>query len=300
MTFTAFLLIISSAALHASWNLLAKKSKATLPFYATVSTVATLIWVHCQFWTPIKLSELPPLFWLMACGSVAGDTLYALGLVRCYRSMEMSSAYPMMRSLPLLFIFVITSVLGLGKSPTAVAAAGMGIVFIGCMMIPLAKFSDFKVSRYFDKNMIYLLIVACGTTGYTIFDSQSQQVIRAALPEISKPIVSMTYYSTRGLMLAAVLWIIILSSRTERENAKALVAGREWNAVLGGIAASGTYILVLIAMNYVTNVSYVQVFRQIGLLIGVAAGIIILKEKCTLPKIAGVLLIITGLILTVI
>ena len=300
MTFTAFLLIISSAALHASWNLLAKKSKATLPFYATVSTVATLIWVHCQFWTPIKLSELPPLFWLMACGSVAGDTLYALGLVRCYRSMEMSSAYPMMRSLPLLFIFVITSVLGLGKSPTAVAAAGMGIVFIGCMMIPLAKFSDFKLSRYFDKNMIYLLIVACGTTGYTIFDSQSQQVIRAALPEISKPIVSMTYYSTRGLMLAAVLWIIILSSRTERENAKALVAGREWNAVLGGIAASGTYILVLIAMNYVTNVSYVQVFRQIGLLIGVAAGIIILKEKCTLPKIAGVLLIITGLILTVI
>ena len=300
MTFTAFLLIISSAALHASWNLLAKKSKATLPFYATVSTVATLIWVHCQFWTPIKLSELPPLFWLMACGSVAGDTLYALGLVRCYRSMEMSSAYPMMRSLPLLFIFVITSVLGLGKSPTAVAAAGMGIVFIGCMMIPLAKFSDFKLSRYFDKNMIYLLIVACGTTGYTIFDSQSQQVIRAALPEISKPIVSMTYYSTRGLMLAAVLWIIILSLRTERENAKALVAGREWNAVLGGIAASGTYILVLIAMNYVTNVSYVQVFRQIGLLIGVAAGIIILKEKCTLPKIAGVLLIITGLILTVI
>ena len=299
MTFTAFLLIISSATLHASWNLLAKKSKATLPFYATVSTVATLIWVHCQFWTPIKLNELPLLFWLMACGSVAGDTLYALGLVRCYRSMEMSSAYPMMRSLPLLFIFVITSVLGLGKTPTVTAAIGMGIVFVGCMMIPLVKFSDFKLSRYWDRSMIYLLTVACGTTGYTIFDSQSQKVILSALPEISKPIVSMTYYSTRGLMLAAVLWIIIMSSRTERENAKALVTGREWNAVLGGIAASGTYILVLIAMNYVTNVSYVQVFRQIGLLIGVAAGIIILKEKCTLPKVIGVSLIILGLLLTV-
>ena len=300
MTFTAFLLIIASATLHASWNLLAKKSKATLPFYATVSTVATLVWTHCQFWTPIKLWELPLLFWLFACGSVMGDTLYAIGLVRCYRTMEMSSAYPMMRSLPLLLIFVITTVLGLGKTPTLLAALGMGIVFIGCMMIPLLKFSDFNLSRYWNKSMIFLLVVACGTTGYTIFDSLSQQVIRSVLPEISKPVVAMTYYSTRGLMLAAVLWTIIFSSRVERENAKALITGREWNAVFAGFAASGTYILVLIAMNYVNNVSYVQVFRQIGLLIGMAAGIIILKEKFTIPKLVGVILIILGLAMTVI
>ena len=237
MTFTAFLLIIASATLHASWNLLAKKSKATLPFYATVSTVATLVWTHCQFWTPIKLWELPLLFWLFACGSVMGDTLYAIGLVRCYRTMEMSSAYPMMRSLPLLLIFVITTVLGLGKTPTLLAALGMGIVFIGCMMIPLLKFSDFNLSRYWNKSMIFLLVVACGTTGYTIFDSLSQQVIRSVLPEISKPVVAMTYYSTRGLMLAAVLWTIIFSSRVERENAKALITGRE---VEDGFNADGS------------------------------------------------------------
>ena len=60
-----------------------------------------------------------------------------------------------------------------------------------------------------------------------------------------------------------------------------------------------SYGLVLIAMNYVTNVSYVQVFRQLGLLVGVAGGIIILKERCSATKIIGSLLIVTGLIMTV-
>ena len=299
MSLTAFILIISSATLHATWNLIAKKSKATLPFYAATSTTATLIWAHCQFWTPVKLTELPPLFWLMVAGSVTSDTIYALGLIRCYRTMDMSSAYPMMRSLPLLLTAGVTAALGIGKALTLQAAIGMGIVFCGCLMIPLAKFSDFKLSHYLNRNTLFLLTVACGTTGYTIFDSQAQAVMRSTLPEIHKPLLSMTYYSTRGLLLALVLWLIIFSLKNERQNLADIISRRDLSPFLAGLAASGTYILVLFAMNYVSNVSYVQVFRQLGLVLGVAAGIFILKEKCTLPKIAGVTLIITGLILSV-
>jgi drug/metabolite transporter (DMT)-like permease len=53
------------------------------------------------------------------------------------------------------------------------------------------------------------------------------------------------------------------------------------------------------AMNYVTNVSYVQVFRQLGLIFGLLGGIFILKERPSLPKFIGVALIITGLVITV-
>ena len=63
---------------------------------------------------------------------------------------------------------------------------------------------------------------------------------------------------------------------------------------VGGICASGTYVLVLIAMNYVTNVSYVQVCRQLGLPIGMAAGILVLKERSTPVKWVGVALILIG------
>ena len=72
-----------------------------------------------------------------------------------------------------------------------------------------------------------------------------------------------------------------------------------WTPLLAGVFAGLTYILVLIAMNYVTNVSYVQGFRQLGLVIGMLEGIFILKERCTLTRVLGITLIVSGLVLTV-
>ena len=67
---------------------------------------------------------------------------------------------------------------------------------------------------------------------------------------------------------------------------------------MSGIFSVGAYGLVLIAMGLVTNVSFIQAFRQLSLPIGVALGIFILKEKVTLPKLIGVAMLLTGLILT--
>lgn len=50
-------------------------------------------------------------------------------------------------------------------------------------------------------------------------------------------------------------------------------------------------------MGYVTNVSYIQAFRQLSLPIGLLLGILILKERATFQKIAGLALILTGLFL---
>ena len=87
---------------------------------------------------------------------------------------------------------------------------------------------------------------------------------------------------------------------TEKQNDLTnYIRNRDWSPVLAGLFASATYILVLFAMNFVTNVSYVQVFRQLGLPIGMALGIIILKEKCTATKLAGIVLILAGLVLTI-
>lgn len=298
MSFIAFALIITSATLHAAWNLIAKKNTMTVVFYAQLSTVATLCWFHVQFWTPIHLSELPPAFWGSLIGSLLADLLYCWGLIQTYRYMEMASAYPVMRALPILLTAMVTGWLGWGTTLSCAARLGFVIVFIGALLMPLEKLSDFRLSRYLSWNMWNVFLVACGTTGYTIFDSRAQFYMRTIAEHISKPVLSMTYYSTRSICLTSALWLIIASVPENRALAKKYWRERNFAPLLAGAFASGTYILVLLAMNYVTNVSYVQVFRQLGLPIGMAAGVWILKERCTTIKCVGVTLILLGLALS--
>ena len=300
MTFTAFLLIVVSAGLHASWNMVARKNRMTVPFYTVICTTAMLIWVHVQFWTPVRVWTLPGRFWLMTYASVASDCIYCLGLMQIYKRMEMATAYPVMRSLPIILTALATYVLGWGKPLTAVSCLGFLIVFSGALLMPLSSFSDFKLSNYLNLNMLFILVVACGTTGYTIFDSQSQQVLKSCLPDISAPIRSLTYYSTRGMALSSTLWILCLLFKANRQDVLAFRDRKLLRqAMLAGLFASCSYALVLCAMNYVTNVSYVQVFRQLGLPIGMLLGVFILKEHCTLNKVVGMVMILAGLVISV-
>lgn len=298
MSITAFLLIVASAVLHATWNLIAKKNTMTLALYAALATCGFFLWSNVLFWTPVSILSLPLKFWLCLAGSVCTDVfLYAFGLVRIYRTMDMASAYPMMRALPILFIAVLTSLLGLGAPINCISAFGFLLVFIGSFMMPLNKFSDFKVSKYASFSTIYIIIAAMGTTGYTVFDSQAMAALRASCADMgfSTFIISITYYSIRVALLTTVLYIVVLSIKSERKNLIDYWKTKNFSPLLAGGCATMTYVLVLIAMNYVTNVSYVQVCRQIGLPIGMAAGIIFLKEKNALVKWIGVTLILSGL-----
>ena len=300
MTVTAFLLILLSAGLHASWNMVAKKNRMTVPFYTVICTTAMMFWIHVQFWTPVVVWSLPGKFWLMLYASVFSDAIYCLGLMEIYKRMEMATAYPVMRSLPIILTTLAATLLGWGKPLTAVSCLGFLIVFFGAFIMPLNSFSDFKLSHYLNMNMLFILVAACGTTGYTIFDSQAQHVLKSCAQEIPASLRSLTYYSTRGMALSSTLWLICFLFKSNRQD---LLAFRDRKllkqGILAGIFASFSYLLVLCAMNYVTNVTYVQVFRQLGLPIGMVLGVLILKEHCTLNKIIGLVLILTGLIISV-
>lgn len=298
MTPLAALLILASAGLHASWNLIAKKERVSLAFYAMWGFVGVLWSTFVRFVSPIYFFSMPPEFYLNLAGMLAGELMYGFGLILAYRALDMSTAYPMMRALPLLLTALLTTLFGWGKPLSAAAMAGMAVVFAGCLMMPLGKFSEFKLRNYCDRSMLYILLVACGTTTYTIFDSNGQSVMREAFPEVSRTMISLTYYAFRALTLNVLLWLIVLSVGKFRSEAAELFRRISPMPFLAGLCSSLTYVLVLIAMNFVSNVSYVQAFRQIGLLIGMLEGIFILKERCTPPKAAGIVLILAGLALT--
>ena len=299
MTPLAFFLILASAGLHATWNMIAKKQGATLAFYAMLG-IAGMAWSSVvRFFTPLHFFSLPWTFHAWLAGMLAGEFLYANGLFFAYRSLDMSTAYPMMRSLPLLFLAVITSLFGFGDPLGPTALLGMAMVFAGCVIMPLRRFSDFRLSRYLDRSFLYILLVALGTTCYTLCDKQAQDVMRAFAPDVLKPMISLTFYCFRASTLAPALWLVVLLGRRTRAEAAEIIHGRPWMALVAGCCSSLTYVLVLVAMNFVSNVAYVQAFRQIGLLIGLFEGVFILKERCTAPKVIGLTLILSGLAVSV-
>ena len=147
--------------------------------------------------------------------------------------------------------------------------------------------------------MFCVFLAACGTTGYTVFDKQAQAVMSEVVGDYAKPLRSLTFYIVRSCSLTSSLWLLVLLASPLRRDMFQLIRSRNWQPCICGLCASGTYVLVLIAMNYVTNATYVQCFRQLGLPFGLVAGIVFLKESCTLTKIIGVALILAGLTLTV-
>jgi drug/metabolite transporter (DMT)-like permease len=98
---------------------------------------------------------------------------------------------------------------------------------------------------------------------------------------------------------ASVFWLsLFVLGFANRYNNQTVPARLAWRkAAWTGFFISLTYVLVLIAMAYARNVSYVVAFRQISIPLGAILGITILKEPGYRPKIVGVFVIFTGLVL---
>ena len=295
MTLSAFWLILLSIFLHVGWNLISKKSQPTAAFYLLTSVTSFLLYFPCVFFAGIDWGALGGKFWCFVFLSIASEILYFIGLFKTYRSADISLAYPMVRALPVLLVAGVTALFGIGKPLNGAAVAGIFIVFAGCLLMPLQKFSQFSWRNYMTPVLGYMILAACGTTGYTIFDGLLIPQILAHTKG-SHLAATGAFISLLELGITMGLSIYVFTVKSERESLKQLLF-RSWTPHICGICSSSAYILVVLAMPLVSNVSYVQAFRQMSLPLGVAAGIFILKEKCPPVRLAGVGAIVAGLVI---
>lgn len=294
MTLIAFILVLVSVFLHAGWNFLSKKSNPSAAFYTISSTVAATIWLFFFLFGSIDFAALPARFWSFLLTSIGCEAIYCFSLAYAYQTTDISLAYPLGRSLPVLMVTAVTMIFGLGTMPSPLALGGMILIVLGCLLLPPKNFRDFSWKTYLNRSIYFILLIAIGTTGYTILDSQALGILRAhdSSPKIIQAL-SYLFFIETGIALS--LGLIVVIFKKEREEFKRL-AFRSWAPVATGVISSGAYGLILIAMKYVTNVSYIQAFRQMSLPLGVLAGVFILKESCPKTKICGMILIVIGLI----
>ena len=303
MTLTAFIFIFSSIILHSLWHFLCKSSgKASMSFYALFSTSLFLTMLPGALLSGIFFN-LPAeviryAFWGAFCGAVCNA-----GMMFGYKYSDISLAYPAARALPVFFTMATTGIFGLGKPLSAVAVTGMLIIFSGCIALafsngdknksPLQKILSIK------KGLTGILIASLATTGYTIIDSYGVREILSAFPDNNRFFVTCSYSCIRELLAMTLMWTGVLIRRkagTEKGLLRELAV--TYHPYLAGVFAALAYVLILLAMNNVTNVSFVQAFRQLSLPVSALLGLWILKEKITLFRWCALGTIMFGLMLS--
>jgi drug/metabolite transporter (DMT)-like permease len=298
MTSIAITLICISAVAHALWNLVGKRRNATLTFYliANLAIGVLLIPVLIIHWRVLGL--LPVGVWILVAVTGLFQGLYFTGLSGAYQRGDISLAYPLLRSLPVIFVALANFALGRGEQITLLGLAGFLLVAAGCLMIPLPSFRGFSLRHYLTLVCLFALVAALGTTGYSLVDDQALRLLRG-LPQLDLNRIEQTllYMSLQTWSTTPFLMAGIALSRAERQRIKPELQKGWIPAALTGLVIAAAYGLVLAAMGFVANVSYVVAFRQLSIPLGAILGLTVEKEPRHLPKIFGIIVAFTGLIL---
>lgn len=291
MTSEAFILIVISALLHASWNLIGKRIAQTVSFYIWTMAIGGLLFSPLLLLSWQALADLPALFWWLLLASSVCQSLYMIGLARAYRVGNLSMVYPLARSLPVLMVPLIV-VLVYGESQiSSFDLFGMVLIIAGAIALPLSRWREWRVKDYLTPAIGWALLAALGTAGYSVIDSMAIQQLRqiGLSPfEAGSSFVLLQSFSTSALMLVVVRVLL-------REPVFQL-PDVGWT-VLAALFVVGTYMLVLISMSLVTEVSYVVALRQLSIPLGFVIGILWLKESVSLPKVQGLCVMLIGLML---
>ncbi len=279
MSAAAFILILSSAVLHAAWNIQAKRREMDLSgiFWATLVIAIPLL--SCLFlWPQIAKDLLNVWPWLLA--TALCQTTYYCALIQAYRLGEVSAAYPFMRAIPILLTtFMVLLVSSDAWEQTPLLA--LAIVAGGCLLLCKGEKSQ-SMSR---ATFAWALLAACAITGYHWIDDSC---IRYLADRHETAAITLVYAMGQWTSIAICLFIF---ARIKGVRIRPV----QVNDFYMGLGIFSSYGLVLAAMPLCENVAWAVAFRQLSIPIAVTLGVVILKEGISLRKLASVACISCGL-----
>ena len=296
MTATAILLITISVFAHAGWNLLSKH-QPSLAFFLLAEATSMLILAPTLWFNRSLLAWVPPQVWWLVLASGFFHASYFTMLAGAYRHGDMSLAYPMLRSLPVLMITGISLLLGHGDKFTPQSLVGMMAIVVGCLLLPIKHFRDIRWQNYLALCCLFAVIAAMGTTGYTMTDDNAFRLIRMGLPWLNPIQRTLFYVSLQTFSAGLWIMVLVLFQPKEQQRLRLLWQENRWQTMATGPVITSAYGLVLAAMAYVNHVGYVAAFRQLSIPLGAVLGMALLKEPRYGPKLLGIGTVSAGLIL---
>lgn len=272
----ATVLALSSAVLHAGWNLILKTAEETDRQVAVWGQFLVGGVVAVPALLVIGGPDRSAYPWLALSALV--HVAYITCLVRAYDSGDFSLAYP------------------LARGGGALAAAFGGVLFLGDELRPLAWLAIVivvggllsLVGRSTPPAVLgwgVFTAVAIGT--YTVIDAHGSRMG------------SNGFSYAMALMPSTALAVSVLGVRSGRTGALLQSIPSQWpRFVVAGVSTTVAYALVLLAVRS-APVGYVTMLRESSVVLGALAGWLFLKELLGKRRLGSSSVILTGLVLLV-
>lgn len=260
-------LLTVAAVCHAGWNLLVKTSERQGPeFVLLYAVVAAPVSVAILCW-----SSVDPAPALVSAGL---HTLYGVVLQKAYGAGDFSVVYPVSRgTTPVLVTLAAIPWTGW---PAPIAWCGVALVLGGVLAI-----DGLRGRQGVARGSLLGLAVATCSCAYTLWDAFA--VTRLGVQVLP-------YLAVGNLGQVALLTPVVLV-RGRR------IALAQWRrAVLIAALVPASYGLVLVAMS-LEPVGAVATGRTLNVVLGTILGVLVLRERVSLPRIAGLVAVIGGVLL---
>lgn len=264
----ASLMMLASGAAHAAVNAILKSGGDKMSSRALIDGFSALLIAPVAFFVPLPIGAWG---WLSASGVV--HLVYLVCLIRAFEAADFSAAYPVMRgSAPALASAVSVALFSAHLSwPTAL---GVGLVSVGVMAVGLGR----HLGR---SSLLWALATGATIAAYTVIDAQG---VRAA-PTAASYIVWVFLILGIGIGGLFAVW---------RGPTFLVTAKSQWRpGLVAGALSILTYGLALWALR-LGDVPRLAALRETSILFGVLIAILVLKERVTRGRIAGVASIAAG------
>lgn len=298
MTLTAVILIVISAGTHVGWNLIGKREHPSAAFLLLANTLGFVWLTPALFLFRRALPHFPAAVWAWLIATGLCQAFYYAALAGAYRAGDMSVAYPLARSAPVVLVTAFNLLLGHAVQISALALVGILLIVLGGLLLPLRRLSDLHIGAYLQASMLLALLAALGTVGYSLIDDHALRILRGAPGLLfDGAAVTMLFGFFEGISSSFWLALFVLAAPQRRTDLVRVWRERRGVAALAGLGIYLGYTLVLVAMGFVRNVSYVVAFRQLSVPLGTLVGVLALKEPKYAPKFTGVGIMFVGLVL---